>query len=310
MTLTKDNVKELCAELPLESGHSVRVTSESKPEADKQWAVWLVYTEEGPITTRLDKVDPNWEFEITNNWADGQSATVYARLTVGGVARDCVGSGKNTKPEEAQKGAATDALKRGARLFGIGRYLLDAPQFYTDWAPKKRGNEWVRTRTQEKQWEKEAFSKFATWYRNEFGNSNRPVVGHCEGCGGTVVKDSQNNVYCASCDQSPSTAPRQQSAPDPSELDKHFGPKQPRNNETKPGDVVLVTANTWGSINHRLVDAGLANASNHAWNRLAKIVDKELGDGNVIELVTASGWTEADLEAKFKARIAEKANES
>lgn len=274
MALTENDVKKLCEQLPLESGHSVRVTSESKPDAQKQWALWLVYTEEGPVTTRLDEVDPNWEFEITNNWADGQSATAYARLTVCGVARDCVGSGKNIKPEEAQKGAATDALKRGARLFGIGRYLLDAPQFYTDWASKS-GNP-RRSRQQESQWEKEAFNKFTAWYKREFGN------------------------------EQPSPAPE----PPPSELDEHFGPKTPRNNETKPGDVVLVTAKTWSNINHRLVDAGLANASNHVWNRLAKIVDKELGDGNVIELVTAAGWTELDVIKKFKARIAEKANES
>jgi hypothetical protein len=167
--LTEKEVKKLCEELPLMSGHSVKVNSESKPDAQKQWALWAVYTEEGPITERLDSVDPNWEFKILDKWADGNAATVYAQLTVCGVSRDCVGSGTNTKPQEAQKGAATDALKRGARLFGIGRYLLDVTPIYTDWLPKKRGQEWVRTRQQEEKWKQEAFNKFATWYSAEFG---------------------------------------------------------------------------------------------------------------------------------------------
>jgi hypothetical protein len=266
MALTKDDVKKLCEPLPLEGGHSVKVKAEAKPDAQKQWALWLVYTEEGPITERLDEVDPNWSLEIVDKLVDGNSATVYARLTICDVSRDCVGSGSNPNAGDAQKGAATDALKRGARLFGVGRYLLDAPQFYTDWAPKKRGNEWVRTRNQEANWETKAEGDFMVWYRETFGSQPQP-------------------------------APRQ-SAP-PSELDTIE-------------QVVLVTSRSWPNINARLVDAGLADHSHHAYNRLKIIALSELKDYNEktpFVAIEAAEWTEADLIAKIKARIAAKAKE-
>ena len=137
MCLNSEQVKALRAPLPLVGGHSVKVKAESKEDASKQWALWLVYTEEAPISERLDEVDPNWTFEITDKVVNGNAAAIYARLTVCGISRDCVGEGSSNNPGDAQKSAATDALKRGARLFGVGRYLQDAPTFYTDWVPKK-----------------------------------------------------------------------------------------------------------------------------------------------------------------------------
>jgi hypothetical protein len=74
-------------------------------------------------------------------------------------------------------------------------------------------------------------------------------------------------------------------------------------------DVVLLSARTWGGIHRRLVDAKLANHEKHAFNRLKKIVEKELGEGNTIQRAEDAGWTEADVIAKFKTRIAEKDHE-
>lgn len=88
----------------------------------------FTYITESAVTNRLDDVDPSWSLVILNQAVRDNQAVVTVRLTVKGVGRDGVGMQTiNDKAGEAEKGAATDALKRAARLFGIGRYLLDIP---------------------------------------------------------------------------------------------------------------------------------------------------------------------------------------
>lgn len=98
----------------------------------------FTYITEGAITTRLDEVDASWTFEILNTTTRNEQITVHARLCVAGVWRDNLGMTKimtgqnNSETNEPEKAAATDALKRCARLFGIGRYLLDLPSSVKD----------------------------------------------------------------------------------------------------------------------------------------------------------------------------------
>lgn len=88
----------------------------------------FVYLTEQAITDRLDEVDPAWTLEVLSITYSGENVVVLARMTVKAVSRDGVGMQKiNEKAGEAEKGAATDAMKRAARLFGVGRYILDAP---------------------------------------------------------------------------------------------------------------------------------------------------------------------------------------
>jgi hypothetical protein len=117
------------------------------------------YITEYAITERLDEVDPAWSFElqeiVTRVALGGQSklqVTAHGILTIKGVRRSGVGqtfayeskpyeytdkkSGEivkvpSSEANEAEKSAATDALnaatdalKRAARSFGVGRYLL------------------------------------------------------------------------------------------------------------------------------------------------------------------------------------------
>lgn len=97
--------------------------------ADHEFIRNFVYLTEEAITTRIEEVDPSWEFSVLNMSQVGSQAVVLARLTICGVFRDGVGMQQVLeKAGEAEKGAATDALKRCARLFGVGRYLLDAPK--------------------------------------------------------------------------------------------------------------------------------------------------------------------------------------
>jgi hypothetical protein len=132
MALTPEDVKKLTAPFALED-------HEFNPRG-------YVYISEEAISARLDEVDPSWEFVVTNMVRDLTSATVTGRLTVGGVTREGVGTqgieyvkgndqaaktdavGSPIEAGEVRKGAATDAFKRAARLFGIGRYLLGAPK--------------------------------------------------------------------------------------------------------------------------------------------------------------------------------------
>ena len=136
MTLTHDDLKKLQAFFPAKDHSFV------KGSQDKMYA----YLEEDPIMSRVESVDPaaGWSIEGVSVRKDGDthSVSVWGTLTIKGVSRSGMGSaavtlysftkkktGENVTGEanEAEKSAATDALKRAARMFGIGRYLLSLP---------------------------------------------------------------------------------------------------------------------------------------------------------------------------------------
>lgn len=116
----------------------------------------FAYVAEFAVVNRIEDVDPAWQFEITSlvtrptvGIKDQVQVTCTAALTINGTTRYGVGQAKayetkaypdkqsgEMKPteeaNEAEKSAATDALKRAARLFGIGRYLLVLPKDIKD----------------------------------------------------------------------------------------------------------------------------------------------------------------------------------
>ena len=121
MTLTQQHVAILTAPFEVDQHEFVRD---------------FVYLTEQAICSRLDDVDPAWAFEVIRTDWRAETVIVYARLTVAGVTRESNGEDtieyKKDSPREPmfvanhpEKTAVTDALKRCARLFGIGRYLLD-----------------------------------------------------------------------------------------------------------------------------------------------------------------------------------------
>lgn len=100
--------------------------------ADHEWLQGNAYITESAITNRIEEVDPAWQFEILSTINRESQIVVTARMTVCNVSRDGIGMAsiimKNDREmNEPEKSAATDALKRCARLFGVGRYLLDLP---------------------------------------------------------------------------------------------------------------------------------------------------------------------------------------
>ena len=84
------------------------------------------YIDARDVAARLDSVGVTWSdsytvLQMASTWI------VECRLTVDGITRTDVGTGDG---EESAKSAYSDALKRAAVKFGVGRYLYDLP---TSW---------------------------------------------------------------------------------------------------------------------------------------------------------------------------------
>lgn len=130
--------------------------------AEHEFTRGYVYISEEAIAARLDEVDPSWSFELADVRVRDKQGVAVGRLTVNGVTRSNVGmqaieyvKDKQTKEVtdtesgEPEKGAATDALKRCARLFGIGRYLLDSPPRVSEVNGRTEDakfNEWLKAK--------------------------------------------------------------------------------------------------------------------------------------------------------------------
>lgn len=118
MSLTREQVQRLNEPLPIE---------------DHECKDGLTYVTEYGVTTRLDEIDPSWEFQIMEIREREGFAICTGRLTLCGIVRENVGMDVvklnrdgTREVNEREKSAATDALKRCARSFGVGRYLLKA----------------------------------------------------------------------------------------------------------------------------------------------------------------------------------------
>lgn len=105
----------------------------AKPQVVKgSDALMVAYLPHPLVASRLDRVTPTWEFAVSRcytaqieEWEDKKKVvrTLYyceATLTIKGVSRGNVGDGKNPKD------AYSDALKRCAMIFGVGRYLYES----------------------------------------------------------------------------------------------------------------------------------------------------------------------------------------
>jgi hypothetical protein len=128
MTLTTEQIKELNRPFTPDEHEFLR---------------GFVYVRERAICDRLEQIDPSWTFELKSLQVRDADCVAVGSLTVGGVYREGVGMAKisDKGAGEPEKSAATDALKRAARLFGVGRYLLDAPdeRAFPAWLARLRG---------------------------------------------------------------------------------------------------------------------------------------------------------------------------
>jgi hypothetical protein len=121
MSLTQDDLKKLRSPFPADK-LGVKIQSFSK---DKTKAMLVLYVQHTDAMDRLEEVDPAWSAEVLQEQSVGDTVYVRMRLTVKGVSRENVGEGGDPK------GAYSDALKRCAMLFGVGRYLYDSETVWT-----------------------------------------------------------------------------------------------------------------------------------------------------------------------------------
>ena len=122
LALTKEHANALSAPFSKEK-LSVKVQSLTK---DRKKAMLVVYLQHTDVAARLDEVDPAWSCHVLDRWVEiptnGKGERLcYVRLelTILGCKRENVGDG------EEWKSAWSDALKRAAMLFGVGRDLYD-----------------------------------------------------------------------------------------------------------------------------------------------------------------------------------------
>jgi hypothetical protein len=126
-TLTREDLEQLKAPFDA-STISIKIQSFSKA---KDRAMLVAYVQHTDAYNRLESVDPGWTCETTNIKEVGDLVVVSMKMTVKGVTRENVGEG------EDYKSAYSDALKRVAMLFGIGRYLYDQGQAWVKYDDQK-----------------------------------------------------------------------------------------------------------------------------------------------------------------------------
>ncbi|GEM_PF-3007760 len=116
----------LAAPFPPESV-SWRVQGQPKPNMDMQV---LAYIDARDVQDRLDAVvgAGNWSFDWVPVVTDAKGLQVVkGTITIHGVSKSDVGDASNF---EGNKGAVSDAFKRAAVQWGIGRYLYGLDAFW------------------------------------------------------------------------------------------------------------------------------------------------------------------------------------
>jgi len=90
---------------------------------DREGNVHMVeYVEWHTVADILDETAPNWEHTVKNILPIGDIITVTVAITIDGITREGIGTGKAIS-ETGIKKAEHDALKRAAVKFGIAREL-------------------------------------------------------------------------------------------------------------------------------------------------------------------------------------------
>lgn len=150
MGLTHDDLKYLSE--PFDNDQiSIKIQSTNK---DRTKAMLVQYVQHTEVYKRLEEIDPAWSCEVmskgtlTETMGTKTVTTIYVsmRMTVKGVVRENVGDGDD------YKSAYSDALKRVAMLFGVGRWLYDSE---TVWVPYNEQTD------KYKSWTIEEFQKYS-----------------------------------------------------------------------------------------------------------------------------------------------------
>lgn len=103
---------------------------------DRSSALMVAYVDARTVMDRLDDVCPDsWSFDV--EFLPGAAPVARGRLSVLGLSRSDVGEAGEGEAATF-KAAASDALKRCAVHFGVGRYLYDLPRTWVPWSEERR----------------------------------------------------------------------------------------------------------------------------------------------------------------------------
>ena len=102
-----------------------------KPQAVKGTrALAVAYIDARTVAERLDRVVAgDWTFD----WEEASNGCVKGKLTIRGTIRCDVGEQGDGPQGKTLKAAVSDALKRSAVQFGVGRYLYRLPAQWVDY---------------------------------------------------------------------------------------------------------------------------------------------------------------------------------
>src|SRR5512142_1879135 len=120
--LTREILEQLRKPFP---ASKISFKCQTKP-SEKGNSLVVAYIDARDVMERLDDImGPDWEDRYEKA---GTSKGLVCYLTVGGVTRADVGDDDNEN--EPVKSAYSDAFKRAAVKFGIGRFLYDLPKMW------------------------------------------------------------------------------------------------------------------------------------------------------------------------------------
>ena len=113
---------------------------------DKRRALVLAYLDARAVMDRLDAVvgptgwSDSYEVYPADSSIDHQTVQAKCRLTILGISKEDVGEGsmQGEQSSSSVKAAVSDALKRAAVKFGIGRYLYRLESVWVDYDDAKK----------------------------------------------------------------------------------------------------------------------------------------------------------------------------
>ena len=125
--LTREQLEQLRKPFP---ASKISFKCQTKPN-EKGNSLVVAYIDARDVMERLDDVvGPDWSDRYEKA---GTERGLVCYLTVGGVTRADVGSDDNEN--EPAKSAFSDAFKRAAVKFGVGRFLYDLPKMWAKARP-------------------------------------------------------------------------------------------------------------------------------------------------------------------------------
>lgn len=239
---------------------------DKKTGKEKQYSI--SYITARTVMNRLDTVvgPANWYTKFLSIPASKNvECTLFLRVDGEWIGKSDIGTPSDIEPD---KGAVSDALKRAAVHWGIGRELYQE---------------------------------------------------------GTADLSAHDDNPSPLPDTKGQYDPRDDGYrdPEPSELDEHFGPRVQHDRERattadapeerdpvretgQGGNETKLNGNTWPKLKDRLIEAGMADDSFHAFGRLKKIAGVPSDEDKPWPAINAHGWTHGDVWALFEQRIDEK----